>query len=104
MFIWNAPIPPTGLQMDRATVERVARAAHITLTEEELERYSRDLEEILTYFELLDDAPENAERGINPIEIADVLRDDEPRMDIDPDVLLRDMNTYEGYVRGPRLS
>jgi len=33
-----------------------------------------------------------------------VLRDDEPRMDIDPDVLLRDMNTYEGYVRGPRLS
>jgi aspartyl-tRNA(Asn)/glutamyl-tRNA(Gln) amidotransferase subunit C len=90
--------------MDRATVERVARAAHIALTEEELERYSRDLEEILSYFELLDDAPEDGERGINPIEVADVLRDDEPRMEIDPEVLLRDMNTYENYVRGPRLS
>ena len=43
-------------------------------------------------------------RGINPIEVADVLRDDEPRMEIDADVLLRDMDTYERYVRGPRLS
>ena len=32
------------------------------------------------------------------------IRDDEPRMEIDADVLLRDMDTYERYVRGPRLS
>ena len=55
-------------------------------------------------FELLDEAPESDKRGINPIEVADVLRDDEPRMEIDADVLLRDMDTYERYVRGPRLS
>ena len=36
--------------------------------------------------------------------MADVTRDDEPRMTIDADRLLRDMNTYERYVRGPRLS
>ena len=47
---------------------------------------------------------ESDKRGINPIEVADVLRDDEPRMEIDADVLLRDMDTYERYVRGPRLS
>ena len=90
--------------MDRQTVERVARAAHIKLTEEELDRYSSDLSEILTYFELLDEAPGCENWGVSPIEVADVLRDDEPRMDIDPDQLLRGMNTYEGYVRGPRLS
>ena len=90
--------------MDRQTVERVARAAHIKLTEEELERYSNDLNDILSYFELLDEAPGCENWGVNPIEVADVLRDDEPRMDIDPDQLLRGMNTYEGYVRGPRLS
>ena len=89
--------------MDRETVERVARTAHIKLTEDELERYSRDLSEILNYFELLDEAP-GEERGINPVEVADVLRDDEPSMEIDPDLLLRDMDTYERYVRGPRLS
>ena len=53
---------------------------------------------------ILDEAPESDKRGINPIEVADVLRDDEPRMEIDADVLLRDMDTYERYVRGPRLS
>ena len=90
--------------MDRETVERVARTAHIKLTEEEIQRYGDDLTEILTYFELLDEAPESDERGINPVEIADVLRDDEPHMDIDSDVMLRGMDTYEGYVRGPRLS
>lgn len=90
--------------MDRATFDRVARAAHIKLTEEEAERYSRDLEEILTYFELLDEAPECEGYGVNPIEVADVLRKDEPRIEYDADVLLRDMNTYERYVRGPRLS
>ena len=52
----------------------------------------------------MDEAPESDKRGINPIEVADVLRDDEPRMEIDADVLLRDMDTYERYVRGPRLS
>ena len=90
--------------MDRETVERVARTAHIKLTEDELERYSRDLSEILNYFELLDEAPGSEERGINPVEVTDVLRDDEPSMEIDPDLLLRDMDTYERYVRGPRLS
>lgn len=90
--------------MDRETVERVARTAHIKLTEDELNRYSNDLSEILNYFELLDEAPGCDSYGLNPIEVADVLRDDEPHMEIDPDLLLRDMNTYERYVRGPRLS
>ncbi len=90
--------------MDRETVSRVARTAHIKLTEEELDRYSRDLSEILTYFELLDEAPGCESYGLNPIEVADVLRDDEPRMEIDADILLKDMDTYERYVRGPRLS
>lgn len=90
--------------MDKATVERVARAAHIKLTDEELERYSRDLNDILSYFELLDEAPECDRHGLNPIEVADIMRDDEPRSEYDPDTLLENMNTYERYVRGPRLS
>lgn len=90
--------------MDKATVERVARAAHIKLTDEELERYSNDLNDILSYFELLDEAPGCDCHGLNPIEVADIMRDDEPISEYDPDVLLKNMNTYERYVRGPRLS
>ncbi len=90
--------------MDRQTVERVARTAHIKLTEEELDRYSKDLGDILGYFELLDEAPECDSYGIDPIGVTDIIREDEPRIEFDSDALLKDMNTYDRYVRGPRLS
>jgi len=90
--------------MDRQTAERAARTAHIKLTEEELDRYSMDLGDILGYFELLDEAPECDSFGIDPIGVADITREDEPRMEFDPDRLLEGMNTYDRYVRGPRLS
>lgn len=90
--------------MDRQTVERVARNAHIRLTDEELDRYSKDLSDILGYFELLDEAPGSGSSGIDPIGVADVTREDEPRTEFDADELLAGMNTYERYVRGPRLS
>ena len=90
--------------MDREIVERVARAAHISLTEEELEKYTEDLAAILDYFQILDEAPDFEASGVNPVYVCDVMRDDEPNMEIDPDDLLKGMNTYERYVRGPRLS
>ena len=90
--------------MDREIVERVARIAHLDLTEEELERYSADLGEILEYFAMLDEAPGVENKGFNPIEIADALRDDVPSMDIPADECTKDMRTYDGYIRGPRLA
>jgi len=90
--------------MDVKTVQDVAKFAHLALTEEELERYSKDLGDILSYFELLNEAPECSERGVNPIKVEDITREDVPKVEYDADELLRDMDTYERYVRGPRLS
>lgn len=89
--------------MDKEVVARVAKTAHIKLTDEELERYSKDLGDILDYFKLLDEAPGHEGTGVNPVEISDALRDDVPSQDIDPDELLKDMKTYERYIRGPKL-
>jgi len=89
--------------MDRIVVERVAKAAHFALSEEEFEKYSKDLAEIFDFFKILDEAPEGDGHGVNPVEIRDVLRDDVPDISIDPYGLLEDMKTYENYVRGPRL-
>ena len=89
--------------MERTTVERVARAAHFALSEEEFEKYSKDLAEIFDYFKILDEAPEGEGYGVNPLEVGDVLRDDVPGIFIDPYELLKDMKIYENYVRGPRL-
>ena len=89
--------------MDKEIVARVAKASHIRLTEEELDRYSNDLGDILDYFAILDEAPNHEGNGINPVEIADVLRDDVPEEKFDSEELLRDMKTYENYIRGPKL-
>jgi len=90
--------------MDVKTVRDVAKFAHIALTDEEAERYCKDLGDILSYFELLNEAPECDKRGVNPILVEDITREDVPKVEYDADVLLRDMDTYERYVRGPRLS
>lgn len=90
--------------MDRELVEKTAHISHLKLTDGEIEMYGKDLSEILDYFQMLDEAPEADILGFNPVEIADVYREDEPHMDISADELLKDMNTYDGYVRGPRLS
>ena len=89
--------------MDKEIVARVAKASHIRLTEEELERYSKDLGDILDYFAVLDEAPDHEGNGINPVEIADILRDDEPSQEFESAELLKDMKTYENYIRGPKL-
>ena len=89
--------------MDKDIVARVAKAAHIRLTDEELEKYSKDLGDILEYFAILDVAPNHEGNGINPIEVADVLRDDVPEEKFESEKLLADMKTYENYIRGPKL-
>ena len=89
--------------MDKDIVARVAKAAHIRLTDEELEKYSKDLGDILEYFAILDEAPNHEGNGINPIEVADVLRDDIPEERFESEKLLADMKTYENYIRGPKL-
>ncbi len=89
--------------MDRETVARVARTAHLKLTEEELDKFSKDLGDILDWFKVLDEAPNHEGIGVNPTDVSDVLRDDVPSQEIPQDVLLRDRKTYELQVRGPKL-
>ena len=89
--------------MDKDIVARVAKAAHIRLTDEALEKYSKDLGDSLEYFAILDEAPNHEGNGINPIEVADVLRDDVPEEKFESEKLLADMKTYENYIRGPKL-
>jgi len=90
--------------MERSIVERIAKVARIDLSEKEIDEFKNDLEDILEYFEMLDNAPSEGSFGFNPVEIADVLREDVPSQEIEPKELLKGMRTYDGYIRGPRLS
>lgn len=90
--------------MDVDTVRKVARVARLRLSPEEEQRFAKDLEEMLDYLSLLDEAPHVDTHDFNPVKVADVLREDEPAADPNSEKLRDSMDTYEDMVRGPRLS
>jgi aspartyl-tRNA(Asn)/glutamyl-tRNA(Gln) amidotransferase subunit C len=90
--------------LDVGTVRRVARIARLKLTPEEEERFAEDLEEILAYMDVLDEAEGSEQHDFNPVPVKDVLREDVEGRDVDAETLLDSLDTYERMVRGPRLS
>lgn len=90
--------------MEEETVKKVARVARLDLTEEEVRQFASDLEDILQYFTILDEAPELPEFDFNPVRIENVLREDEVHNFIDISKLREQMHTSDDWVRGPRLS
>lgn len=91
------------MAIDLKTIERVAKVARINLTEEELKGYAEDLEEILEAFSILDEAPECERFDFNPVQVENILRDDEAHLEIDPAVLRELLQTVDDRVRGPRV-
>jgi aspartyl/glutamyl-tRNA(Asn/Gln) amidotransferase C subunit len=90
--------------MDQETVRKVAKVARLKLTEAELQQYAADLEDILTAFSVLDEAPSMEEFDLGPVKVEDILREDEVCRDSDPSELRDVMRTRDDWVRGPRLS
>ena len=91
-------------RMDIEKVKRVAKVARLELTDEELKKFAQDLEDILNSFSVLDEAPGLTEYDFNPVPVNDVLREDQVGQEFDPAMLRAMMDTYEDYVRGPKLS
>lgn len=89
--------------MDRDTLDRVAQNAHLRLTEEESEEFHREFTEVLDYFSALDDMPVRGITKLDPVNRAGTVRDDVPVTEFDSEDVLRGIDTYDGYVRGPKL-
>ncbi|MDD1767423.1 MAG: Asp-tRNA(Asn)/Glu-tRNA(Gln) amidotransferase subunit GatC [Methanomassiliicoccales archaeon] len=89
--------------MEPEVVKKVAGIARLQLTETEITEFAKDLEEVLDYFSMLDEASGVEEYDFNPVKIQDVLREDSVGQDIDSELLTKRMDTYEEWVRGPKL-
>ena len=90
---------------DRKTVERIARLARIELTDNEADRFSKDMKEILSAFRTLQRIPtRDVKPTFQPIETKDVLREDRIEPSIPRERLLRNLkNREDGYIKGPRV-
>ncbi len=91
------------IAVTRDLVERLAKAARLTLTEKETTKYTQQLSVILEAFNELDQVDtEGVEPSYHPIELEDALRDDEPKKwEWEP---LANVVDKEGRnIRGPKI-
>jgi len=89
--------------MDIETIKRIAGLARIELADGEAETFKEDIDNILDLIGILGEAPECDSFCFDPVGIYGELRDDVPIIDSTAEEMLAAMNTYEGFVRGPKI-
>lgn len=81
----------------------LAEAARLSLTDEETEKYSKQLSVILDAFKELDEVDtDGVEPSYHPLEMADSLREDKPE-DWEWSPLANVDDKEDGYIRGPKI-
>jgi aspartyl-tRNA(Asn)/glutamyl-tRNA(Gln) amidotransferase subunit C len=87
--------------VDPEEVRHVADLARVDLADDEIERFTDQLGDILDAFEALDDVPET-ERDT---ELSNVMRPDETRESLSQEEALQNASdTEEGQFKGPKVS
>jgi aspartyl-tRNA(Asn)/glutamyl-tRNA(Gln) amidotransferase subunit C len=83
-------------------VRKVAEAARLDLTEGEIKKFSRDLQDVLLAFKDLDKVPD-VKPSFHPLEIKDIMRDDLTESCLSQEESLRNARNKEsGFFKGPR--
>jgi len=89
----------------REQVEHVARLARLSLTEEEVELYTKQLSKILDYIDQLSEVNTNGvEPMTQPIPMVNVMREDIVKKQFERNELLKNAPQEEyGFFRVPKI-
>lgn len=78
------------MKITRKEVEHVAMLARLELSEEEIETFTRQLDQILTYVDKLNELnTEAVEPTSHPLSLGSALREDIVKESLDPELSLR---------------
>lgn len=93
------------MRITREDVVHVAKLARLQLTDEEIDTYTRQLDDILDHAARVDGLDtEGVDPTAHPIPLANVLREDTVRPSLDRDeVLAQAPSAEDGYFRVPRI-
>ncbi len=84
-------------QICRVDVEHIAKLARLKLSEQEIDRYQRDLSAILEYVGQLNELDtDNVEPTAHPLPVHTVLREDEVGLSYEPDKALQNAPHRDG--------
>jgi aspartyl-tRNA(Asn)/glutamyl-tRNA(Gln) amidotransferase subunit C len=89
-------------ELDAEDVRHVAELARVDVTDKEAEEFVDEFNDVLGYFETLDDVPDDVEAEDD---FENVMRADEPRPSLSQDDALANAEeTEDGYFKGPSVS
>lgn len=78
------------MQISKEEIRHIANLSMLNLTEEEVEKYTIDMQDILNFAETINNADtEGTGETMGALEIYNVLRKDEVRESMDRDLLLQ---------------
>ncbi len=88
--------------IDAEDVKDASELARVTVTDEEAEEFVEEFNDVLGYFETLDDVPDDVE---SEGDLENVMRADEPEPSLPQDEALENADeTEDGYFVGPTVS
>jgi len=97
---------PKKEELSKETIEHLSKLALLELSEEEKEKLSKQLGDILDYFAKLDDIDtNNVDPTTHPIEgLSNVFREDEPWESLSNEEATKNSKyKQDGYFKAPRI-
>ena len=92
------------MKITEETVDHVAALARLQLSQKEIRKFQKDLNDILAAFKTLDEAPA-AEPSFQPIPMENIVRDDVQEECLSNQTALRNTKHKEkGFFKGPRAT
>ncbi|MHA1896096.1 MAG: Asp-tRNA(Asn)/Glu-tRNA(Gln) amidotransferase subunit GatC [Promethearchaeota archaeon] len=93
-----------GMLTEEQTRE-IAYLARLDLSDEEIKKFSKQLNNILQYFKKLDEVnTDNVEPQTHPTDIKNVFREDKVRPSLSTEDVLKNAPLKEkNYIKGPRI-
>ena len=92
------------VEVNGELIEHVAELARLKLSEEEKEKFSKQLKDIIDVFSKIDKVDtKNVEAGLQPVELKNMLREDkEEKTFTQEEALSLSWHKKDGYFKGPR--
>ena len=92
------------MKVDKELIENVAKVARLELTPSEIKKFIPQFKEILSAFSELDKVNvSSVEPSFHPVEIKNVMRNDEPGTCLDQEKALENTShKKDGYFKGPK--
>ena len=93
--------------IEESVIKKVAQVARLDLTEDEIKKFSADLNNIIEAFKELEKVnTDSVEPTFQPIPVKDILREDKTEKSLGQEAALSNAKTNkeEGHFKGPKVT